>query len=135
MSKTRIMVKGITETTGRSGKPYFVIETNQGKMSCFPDYAGLQGLKDAWKNDAEIEVNVITSEDGKFKNIKNDDVADNPAPKSKSVNLDNNFTTMYVSYAKDVYIGLNEHKKAEIDPRELMDLSIQLVKQARNAFS
>ena len=51
--------------------------------------------------------------------------------------VDNKFTTMYVSYAKDIFvamIGKLEHKEIYDGPGT-MGAAIQYVKQARDAFS
>ena len=43
-------------------------------------------------------------------------------------------TTMYVSYAKDLFICLNGVLGKDISAEELMDKCIELVKQAKEAF-
>ena len=49
------------------------------------------------------------------------------------VSNDNEYTTMYVSYAKDIFVAFVAEKKVIND--ELMDDAIALVKQARDAFN
>lgn len=41
----------------------------------------------------------------------------------------NPHATMYVSYAKDIFLGLKD-----FDPKERMETAIRLVKQAKEAF-
>ena len=43
-------------------------------------------------------------------------------------------TTMYVSYAKDLFIALLNKSQGEIDQDALMKLSIGLIGQAKEAF-
>ncbi len=143
MTNTEITIKGITETTGRSGKPYFLIETNCGKMSCFPDYEGLEDLKEAWKMDEPIEVNVETSEDGKYRNIRNakanatttvvkpEDFGVKHEPKANKYEP----TSMYVSYAKDIFCEILKDHPEGLDIKGMMQEAIDLVKQARESFS
>ena len=51
MVKQTILIHNINETKGKSGNPYYVIETSKGKMSCFPDYSGLKDLKKAYASE------------------------------------------------------------------------------------
>ena len=159
MVKQTINIKGITEKQGKTGQVYFVIDTNKGKMSCFPDYKGLRLLRDAWKNDAEIEVNIETSDDGKFLNIRDEKKAvaqDGDAPiyqPRKSVK--GQYPIEYkgefrksvkgsayekdpVGLAVEMFIAIIEdarERKADIQDTELMKNCCSLVKQAQKAFS
>lgn len=126
------MIHNINEKEGKTGSKYFVLETSKGKMSCFPDYAGLKELKMAYAGEQEIEVNVETSEDGKFQNIRNE----------KKINTEQsqdypNFKTPKIS---------NGRKEYDKDPVGLViELlasgwdsapdAIDAVKQAQKAFS
>lgn len=53
---------------------------------------------------------------------------------------DNRNTTMYVSYAKDIYLGLHEkltklEVEGDLDDNQIMVKAIELVIQAQKAFS
>ena len=149
MVKQTIKIKGITEKQGKTGQKYFVIDTEQGTMSCFPDYTGLQMLRDAWRNDTIVHVNVETSEDGKFQNIRNES-------KNKPVSPQNAFNEVPqaiaearksvkgsayekdpVGLAVEVFNALIDCPLGDKQPDNslIMQASINLVKQAQKAFS
>ena len=147
MVKQTIKIKGITEKQGKTGQKYFVIDTEQGTMSCFPDYSGLQLLKDAWRNDTIIHVNTETSDDGKFTNIRNESKTVNPKDAFGTTggeNLQLRKPVKGTAYEKDpvglaveVFNGLIDSKEFESNPsvEQDMDVAIDLVKQAQKAFS
>jgi hypothetical protein len=56
---------------------------------------------------------------------------------NSSIKEDNKYTTMYVSYAKDIFVSIQEFKGQLINEEAInaMDLAIELVKRARDAFS
>ena len=53
------------------------------------------------------------------------------------VKNDSRTATMYTSYAKDIFVELisQEHNKGSDSEKDLMSMAIDLVKQARDAFS
>ena len=144
MVKQKIFIKGITEKEGKSGQKYFIIDTIDGKMSCFPDYKGLDDLRTAWKNDTSIDVNVETSEDGKFKNIRNEKKGQWGSKENDKAMLDTQRKSVKGSaYEKDP-VGLAVEvfnaliTKAEAgtahDWVTIMRDSIDLVRKAQKAF-
>ena len=147
MVKQTINIKGITEKEGRSGNKYFLIETNKGKMSCFPDYSGLVALRDAWKADDDIEVNTETSDDGKFVNIRNEKKtnsgftreAEEGAKKIAELGRKSVKGSAYekdpVRLAVEVFVAIQATKQASDDLINDMECSCDLVKQAQKAFS
>ena len=70
-----------------------------------------------------------------------------PFVKPSVVNTDENtykttdkFTTMYVSYAKDLFVELVQHggnlnNPSPVGEVDIMEVAIKLIKQARDAFS
>lgn len=103
-------------------KPFFNITDFYGKVA--------PGLEN--KETTKEEIEVVKIEDKK------------PLLKTpiKYPSTDMAFKSMYVSYAKDVFIALGqlmrdapEEGKKRSTPSESMDIAIQLVKQAREAFS
>jgi len=141
----QIKINGIIEKQSQAGKTYWEIQTNKGSMSAF-DMPVVDGLREAWRTDKEIVVDAQTSKDGKYVNIRGLGLKDavvvekpqvfgRPDIVAKAIN--NPHTTMYVSYAKDIFIELI--KQYGTDPAFKTDynmgLAINLVKQAQNAFS
>ena len=124
-----------------SGKPYMRFNTSQGWMSCF-DKDLCEKLSEVTGTGVPVEVEV--KEKGDFKNI----VAmigiaeDNPTKpsdnktfaKAPTATTNDKATTMYTSYAKDIYVSMNKDDTA-LTKKALMDEAISLVKQAQKAFS
>jgi len=115
-----------------SKKPFtrwvFIIDDK--KYSTFDAKIG-----DTFKAGQEVEME--GEQDGAFWNMKTmkllaeTEKVDSVTPKSN-----NGFTTMYVSYAKDTFLGLLNLETAKgIEPAGVMKLAIDLVKQAKEAFS
>jgi hypothetical protein len=49
--------------------------------------------------------------------------------------METNGTSFYTSYAKDVFIALLENEEFKtLNPMELMDLAVQIVKKAKEQF-
>ena len=145
MVKQKILIHGISDKEGKTGQKYYSIDTSKGKMSCFPDYAGLKDLKEAYTNETEIEVNVETSEDGKFQNIRNERKAvaqdgDAPIYQPKTSERKSVKGSAYekdpVGLAVEVFNALIEHQKDdELKAKTFMECAINIVKQAQKAFS
>jgi len=86
-----------------------------------------------------MDVEVATSADGKFKNIRKvydgTPVIKPGVPQETKVSnkfteaIDRKSTTMYTSYAKDIYIA-----KIQLGQTITMKDAVDLVKQARDAF-
>lgn len=135
-------INGVVEKKSKAGRLYHSIETDKGNFSCF-EYDIAMGLKE--KMGEQVSLEIATSENGNFKNVRG--VND-----SKAVNLDkipeqtviqgDKFVdareaknqSIYTSYAKDLFIAriLSVEKGKE---KEAMELCINLVKQAKEAFA
>jgi len=137
MVKQTIKIKGITEKAGKTGQKYFVIDTDDGTMSCFPDYKGLDLLREAWRMDEPIHVNVETSEDGKFKNIRNEKAGSkSPQATTERQSVKGSaYEKDPVGLAVEVFNELHANKVIAITHVERMKIAIELVKQAQKAFS
>jgi len=162
--KTQIKILKHENKTSKEGKDYTRFNTSQGWVSAF-DTDIIEDLKKAEGRTASVEL--ATSEDGKFKNIRKfygivahgleekqeEEVGEDglvsfekpkvikPEQLGKSVYQP---TSMYVSYAKDIFCALLENIKpttadfnvemAKVAFRNVMNESIELVKQAHKAF-
>ena len=145
--KTTLQINDIQEAEAKSGKTYYKVATNEGQMSCFEK---VEADKLANNVGRSLDVEVATSADGKFKNIRKV-YEDTPVIKPGvpqetqgsykeafyTPKVSNKFTeainrkstTMYTSYAKDIFIAM----LAKGDDAD-MNTAINLVKQARDAF-
>ena len=131
--KKNLEILDYEDKKSQGGKRYVRFKTSDGWMSCF-DNKTCEDLKTFEGKTASVEV--ITS--GDFQNIKkcygkesDEDKEEIEVKKVERKSKD--FTTMYVSYAKDIFCvlaALNSDKSVE----EKMSLSISLVKQAKEAF-
>lgn len=132
MEILKITPRDIQEKKGKNG-PYWTIMTTDEKYGTFE-----KEVADKLKVGQEISVEVVTNKG--YKNIKS--VVDEETHKTYEKYAapsfkDNKTTTMYVSYAKDVFIGLLEARKIEqmdIPADEIMKVAVLLVKQAKEAF-
>ena len=157
MTKQNIAITKHEDKTSQNGRDYTVFDTNLGKMSCFESDV----IASCKENEGKIiSVEVAESEkDGRtWRNIRGfnevvsqanelviDDKIKIPLPietaekHDKMVNdvVPGKNTTMYTSYAKDIFIALVNSKEFESNPSvdEDMNVAIELVKQARDSFS
>jgi len=153
--KKNLEVLGVDETKDgrplktKNGKPYFRVKTS-----------GLQGTELKWLSCFDMDMLEITKkfldktacfeirQSGEYFNIDSclgsaqeieEEAEDIQVVKVTNKGLVpvetkvSRNTTMYTSYAKDVFVALNTGKLGE--ERHLMDLAINLVKQAKEAFS
>lgn len=150
MVKTNLAITEHEDKTSKNGKDYTRFKTNNGWMSCFEEDV----IKKIKENEGKI-VCVETAESEQngqtYKNIRGfiEVVAENKEvetieekPQVEVVKMsgdmqmsgstDNKFTTMYVSYAKDIFNSICCSK--DMDTKEKMKEAIELVKQAREAF-
>lgn len=157
-----------TPKYNKPDEKYWKLETDKGDMSCFEENV-VKALYEAWRADKEIEVNAKQSDDGKYMNIRGlgkdkaetnwvkQEQAEYEKPaevvkpqsfeaiglqKKDGFNVPNtqfNPTSMYVSYAKDIFIDIYEYCKKEsqnqMPDHDIMELAINLVKQAHKEFS
>ena len=115
----------------KAGKTYSRFKTNEGWMSCF-DLESCKMLKKYQGNSASVEV----LEQGDFKNIKkcygeagNEDSQVEVVKIGDTKASNNKNATMYVSYAKDIFIAASIENSAFT-----MNQAIALVKEAKEAF-
>lgn len=114
--ETTIQINGLEEATSKAGKTYWKVQTSDGSMSCFE-----KSIADELVVGERVTIEVISSADGKFKNIRK---ICNKVPMEKvgyeaPVPMENKHdkfaqaraeknTTMYVAYAKDLVVaGMN----------------------------
>ena len=147
-----IQINGIRQVTSKAGKTYYKLETNKGEMSCFEEDVA-KALYEAWRANTEIDVDAKSSEDNKYVNIRGLGMGDNkPIEQPKTVfeqpvtkpimhkpspQADYKPTSMYVSYAKDIFLGLLDviARSGTAQPaEEMMNKAILLVKQAEKEF-
>jgi len=138
--KVNLFIEDFEHKVSRDGKTnYTRFKTNEGWMACF-DKALIDDVVKAKGKTLECEI----TEDEKKRKVLQAVVgyADEEATPPKEIDVtpeksDNRNTTMYTSYAKDIFIGLI----TGIEPDgikscgALMNNAITLVKQARDAFS
>jgi len=114
--ETTIVISKIEQKASAAGKPYFICETNIGKMACWDAV-----MAATLQSKLNVPLGVEIAEKGDFKNIKkilstlpaavpvvaqSDKFAD--ARQAKN-------TTMYVSYVKDLVVaGVLPDKAIEI---------------------
>jgi len=89
-------------------------------------YAMMLGIADAGNYDKATLSKMIDA-----KAPKTDTVKPHEFGRDIKVTVDNKNTTMYTSYAKDVFIAMPSSDDLIKD----MDCAIKLIKQARDAFS
>ena len=143
--KKNLEILEIEPKLTKDEKKYWRFKTSEGWMSCFDKIAS-EKLKEFKGKVACCEV----VQSGDFSNIKKCyGEAEQITIDSSGARIDeepevvkierprNNHATMYVSYAKDISIGLttgpNSHN-TKLSVSELMEEAIKLVKQAKEAF-
>lgn len=130
--KINLVFMGKEEKVAKNNRPYTRYNTSDGKWyTCF-DTKVKEVLDSAVGKDSvvecEVDGNVIKWTEFMTLNPK----AENVFPASKISDKNN---TMYVSYAKDIFIALlTADAKLNITNKEIMDLSINLIKHAKEAF-
>lgn len=147
--KTTISIKGIAEAIAKSGSKYWKIQTDQGNMTCFEPEI-LTVLKERMSKGQFVQIEMIESDDKKFKNIRGiieDNVSDVKEEKVSESKEDSFIEarklkdqSIYTSYAKDVFCKLVdiELSRAKQEPNinctDLMRLATVLVKQGKDEF-
>jgi hypothetical protein len=137
MTKENLEILEFEDKKTNAGKRYARFKTSDGWMSCF-DKKSIEELKEHEGKTARCEI----SEQNGFKNIrkflgKDDDEEEEKKPAKKEVRVESkpafNQASMYVSYAKDLFLGIMGKKENTPEP-EIMKLCIDLVLQAKDAF-
>lgn len=139
-----LLIKDITEKESKAGRKYFSVETDKGTYSVFEfDLAQTIGINKG--NQIQCE---CASNDRGFKNIRKFlsvvEIQKIGTPATKEIArenyMENKSTTMYVSYAKDLFCQLIakaencEIMGAKNIEEAVMQRSINLVKQAKESF-
>lgn len=156
MTKQTIIITGCEDSDDGKRTTF---KTNKGKMSAFKtDLKGNPlGLVQTLKShlDKPIEVEVFTSEqtnqagnpylnikkfygEGKADEVKSPIPVEIPVPVIRAIPVKtDNFkaTTMYPSYAKDVLVAMINSGNINGKHSDMMSCAIELVKQAKEAFS
>jgi len=130
-----IIVKSIEQKLSqKTGKPYWRVQTtNQGYFNCF-DEKTVEELKKHYEERVEVEIVVS----GNYKHINayvGEVIQQGKVTLPNPLVSDGKHTTMYVSYAKDIFCALRAAKEMEkASEIDVMEEAISLVKQAREAF-
>jgi head-tail adaptor len=138
MEKKNVEIMDYEDKKSQAGKRYTRFKTNLGWMSAF-DKELIENLK-KFEGKA-VSISFSIDEEKGWKNIRTmhgaaEGEVSSEAPKeASSERTVNRNATMYVSYAKDIFVAL-ENKDVEVksSAEELMELAIQLVNQAKKAF-
>ncbi len=147
--KTNLTVEDFEDKKYGAGKRYTRFNTSEGWISSF-DKKTIEKLKDSVNK--EVSVEIMTGDDDREKITKffgeaedSDEDSEDEAidkkpvkPKEAFSGIDYNPTTMYVSYAKDVFgILWSENLKLEEPSNEgaIMKLSCDLIKKAHKEFT
>ena len=144
MEKINIKIEKFEHAIGKiSGKPYCKFLTDKGWMNAF-DSETIDPLKKSVGKFVEVEMIERKTMDGaSFKNIskyigvgKEEEMIEGTEKIQDVKPSVNRNATMYVSYAKDVFVELSKTKldlgKQGYD--KLMEIAIRVVKQAKEAF-
>jgi len=140
-----VLIKSANEKDGANGV-WLSVETDLGKMSAF-DKGIVEYLNRHIGQRVKLDIKTVEKEGKTYKNIRGFDDSgwdesnrNYEATKPQEITLkagkpEYNPTSMYVSYAKDIYICLenNPECKGKLS-KDLMQIAIDLVKQARDAF-
>ena len=138
--KTNIEIKSFEEKKKKDGSNYLRVETSSGWASVFDNE-----LAETIKNSVGKVLSVELTEKGNFKNITKlygegkgtapTETPTTPTTTMPQANSDGKHTTMYVSYAKDLWICMQETKMCpEISEKAQMQIAIDLINHAREAF-
>ena len=113
---------------------YHLFDTDQGKMSCFDVDVSKKLVETIDVGNVLVDVTVK----GQYTTITK--IVDRPQlvkPQDafKEAKKPMNYTTMYVSYAKDIFTCLITQANENTETGgQIMDTAIKLVKQAKEAF-
>jgi uncharacterized membrane protein len=137
--KVNIEVQDFEDKKSQNGKRYTRFKTNDGWMSAFEKDI-IDSLKANEGKTVYVEI-AVDSEKG-FKNIRkfigqaDENIKETHQEIKAAVNGNGKDTkSMYVAYAKDIFIRLLDEYKAEKEKpshESLMQVAIELVKQAKS---
>lgn len=140
MEKTNLSIEDFEDKKSQGGKRYTRFKTSQGWMSAF-DKETIDKLKE--NEGKEVCVEIAVDEEKGFKNIRKFVGAAEESQKDEKPEVVRpgsskpafNQASMYVSYAKDLFLGMIETATAnKIPAKTVMTECIELVKQAKEAF-
>jgi len=141
MSKENLEILEFEDKKTQAGKRYTRFKTSDGWMSCF-DKDSCEKLKDCEGKTVSLEIAEVNG----FKNIKKylgkaSDDEDNGAKSERKPHYETakpafNQASMYVSYAKDLWMTCMPIAKpaTKEEGTTLMENCIKLVQQAKEAF-
>jgi len=146
MEKVNLEIFDFEDKKTKAGKRFTRFNTDQGWMSCF-DAKACEALKEIQPG-VKVCVEIAVDEEKGFKNIRGISKAQAEVqPEAKKeptmAPIANkpafNQASMYVAYAKDVFVTLYDNKSMEegkepMDAEVLMAAAIDLIKQAKTAF-
>lgn len=135
---TNLKLEEFEQKYTKASKPYWRWKTSQGYMSVFDG-----DLQSKLSEHVDEEVQVEVTEKGTFKNITKLIDSNDLGVKVEKVIQDTvqvkkdtaKNTTMYTSYAKDIFCALYSTEKTKnLNADLVMEIAIDLVKQAKEAF-
>jgi hypothetical protein len=130
-----LTINGIMPTKSKAGKEYWKVATDKGEMSCFE-----KSIVDELEIGKTMDIEVVESNG--FSNIRG--VAGKATPKGKvevkeekaetfnKTKEEPKYSQYCVSYAKDIFCAL---EAKDGDARDRMEMAINLVKMAHDAFN
>ena len=141
--ETTIQIKAIEEKVSTAGKPYFLITTDQGVISCWDAVMAL-----ALKASIGKSLNCDIIEKGQFKNIKKILPHFEPQRVGTEQNAEvvkryvDNFAaarmvknqSYFISYAKDVFCALVAVKLPTESYADVVKQSVEIVQQIAKNF-
>lgn len=134
--KQTVEIKGIMPRTTQQGKEWSLVATDLGDMGCWSSSVKDE-LEKIMITKKPIDVDIQENNNG-FKTIKAI-WTEGYVPQVNSFNKNKEAAevktkSMYVSYAKDIFLNIRNDISGKKES-ELMDIAINLVKQAEEAFS
>lgn len=144
--KTNLKILGVEKKQTKNNQDFYSFQTTAGTMSCF-DLTTAKELVEHVDENIEVEIeknNGFTNLKKFLGNVTADKVpSEDVPPKDKFADArKSKDTSIYTSYAKDVFMKLVEcqeeipaGKDASFPQfNDLMDIAIKMVKQAKEAF-
>ena len=144
--KTNLKILGVEKKTSKNNQEYYSFQTTAGTMSCF-DLTTAKELIEHVDENIEVEIakkNGFTNLVKFLGNVAKEQVISEdvpPADKFADARKSKD-TSIYTSYAKDVFIKILEsQEKFEAgndssfpQVRDMMDMAVKVIKQAKEAF-
>ena len=133
MTEKKYKVIEIEPKVSKNNRKYWRVNLlDEGWCSCFEE-----DIIDKIKSGNEYIFELAETDKG-FKNIRKL-IEESKEIKEKEIKDNKTFdgknTTMYTSYAKDIFIGLLGKLDKNLGTEEIMEIAIETVNKARRAFS